>query len=169
MPTPRFVRAILPALLLALSACSTLPGTGGDDPCLGKDPAREARADQGNPTYPGQDVFTNQPVQKGTVLYSLTPGAAPGFAVDNYTLTEIQGSVTAYYTLLQVTQNPGTDAAGKPRTLRTNVRTFEVNTALCAGFGKALANPQHGPGGGTQYFISPSDAGKLSPGVIRPI
>jgi len=39
-----------------------------------------------------------------------------------------------------------------------------VTQDICVGKGKALAQNAitHGPGGATQYYISPSDAGKLS-------
>lgn len=176
MQTPRRVLALIPALLLSLSACTTSPTSGGGaDPCIGQNPAALASAWQGvsaenpNNIYTGKDSFTNHAVKKGTVLYSLTPGGTPGFAVDNYTLTEAGGKLTAYYELLQVSQDPGKDASGNPRTLRQNVRAYEVTTDLCAAFGKALMNPQFGKGGGSQYYIGPADAGKLSAGAVRPI
>lgn len=170
MPTPRVVLAVLPALLLSLSACSTLgtPGSGAD-PCLGKNPAAQASAWQGAAPYPGKDSFSNVAVKKGMTVYSLTPGATPGFAVDQSTLTEAGGSVVKYYELLQVTQDPGKDAAGNPRTLRTQVRAYQLTEDLCAAYGTAAANPQFGAGGGKQYYIVPADVEKLSPGANRPI
>ncbi len=70
---------------------------------------------------------------------------------------------------MQVTTDPGKDNAGLPRTLRDKVQAFRVTANICAARGKALANPQFGRGGGTQYYLSPSDAAKLSPERIRPI
>ena len=144
-------------------------------PCCGKDPATEASATQGrseaNPAnpYTGKDTYTNVIVNEGTVLYSLTPGAPPGFAVDEPTLAEARGSLVKYYDLVQVTTDPGKDPAGEPRKLRDKVRAFRVAEQICAARGIARANPQFGSGGGTQYYLSPADAGKLSPGKIRPI
>lgn len=135
----------------------------------------EASATQGrslaNPDNPyvGKDAYANVIVDAGTVLYSLTPGAPPGFAVAEPTLLEAGGSLVKYYELVQVTLDPGKDAAGEPRRLRDRVRAFRVTERICAARGIARANPQFGSGGGIQYYVSPSDAGKLSPGAIRPI
>ena len=74
-----------------------------------------------------------------------------------------------YYQLVQVTTDPGKDAAGLPRSLRDKVRVFRVTANICAARGKALANPQFGRGGGTQYYLSLADTAKLSPERIRPI
>jgi hypothetical protein len=155
-------------------AVAKSPGDSG--PCYGKNPAAEASATQGisvaNPTNPyvGKDTYTNVVVGEGTVLYSLTPaGAPPGFAVTEPTLVEAGGSLVKYYALVQVTTDPGKDAAGEPRKLRDKVRAFRVMENICAARGIAKANPQFGSGGGTQYYVSPSDAGKLNPGKIRPI
>ncbi|WAC70935.1 DUF4150 domain-containing protein [Roseateles sp. SL47] len=150
-------------------------GKGGCDPCCGKDPSAEARAWQGvspknpNNIYTGVDTYENVVLKKGTILYSLHPGGAPGFAVQNHTLLKAKGNVSDYYDLVQVSQDPGKDAAGNPRTLRQGVRAYRVNEDICVARGKALANPQFGPGGGTQYYVSPTDVGRLSPGKIRPI
>jgi len=170
MNTPRFVLAVLPALLLSLAACTTMPTPDpGPDPCLGNNPSAAASAWQGPPPYTGKDSFTNIVLRKGAVLYTLTPGGTPGFAVDDDTLAQAGGSVARYYELVQVSTDPGTDAHGKPRKLRENVRAYQANADLCVAFGKALANPQFGKGGGTQYYVVPADAGKLAPGAVRPI
>lgn len=176
------LRLALVAILLA--ACGTPPALDSLNaarsisdcgPCCGKNPALEASATQGisaaNPTNPyvGKDTYTNVVVNEGAVLYSLTPGAPPGFAVTEHTLIEAGGSLVKYYDLVQVTVDPGKDAAGMPRTLRDKVRAFLVTEHICAARGQAKANPQFGNGGGTQYYVSPSDAAKLSPGKIRPI
>jgi hypothetical protein len=157
---------------LAAGAPSPAAGCG---PCCGRDPAAEARATQGisptNPVNPyvGKDSYANIVVEEGTVLYSLTPGAPPGFAVLEQTLREAGGSQARYYELVQVTRNPGTDPDGRPRSLRDKVRAFEVVERLCAARGTARANPQFGSGGGTQYYVSPSDSPKLRPAGIAPI
>ena len=148
---------------------------GGDGACRGKNPAVEARATQGisaaNPTnpYTGKDDYNNVVVKKGMNFYSLTPGAPPGFAVNRETLTSAGGILLKYYDLVQVTTDPGKDAAGVPRKLRNQVRLFRVTEDICVASGIAKANPQFGRGGGTQYYVSPSDVGKLSPGESTPI
>lgn len=179
----------LAALAALLAACGTAPtgpatvpsadpvatAQGGPDPCLGRDPAQEARDTQGvsaayptNP-YTGKDTYANVVVKEGTVLYSLTPGAPPRFAVTEQTLRDAGGSWEKYYALVQVTTDPGKDADGKPRKLRESVRAFHVAEALCAAHGIAMANPQFGSGGGAQYYISPADGAKLRPGENVPI
>ena len=160
-------------LALLLAGCATTPDSRG--PCWGKDPAAEAAATQGispaNPhnPYTGKDAYTNVVVDAGTVLYSLTPGAAPGFAVLEQTLRDAGGSRERYYGLVQVTSDPGKDAGGMPRTLRDKVRAFQVLAPLCAASGTASANPQFGSGGATQYYVPASDADKLRPAAIAPL
>lgn len=174
--------ALVSVLLAACSAPIPSPdalavaaSTDVSGPCYGKNPAAEASATQGisaanpNNPYVGKDTYMNVVINEGTVLYSLTPGAPPGFAVTEHTLIEASGSLVKYYDLVQVTTDPGKDAAGAPRQLRDKVRAFRVIQHICAARGTAKANPQFGSGGGTQYYVSPSDAGKLSPGQIRPI
>ena len=73
------------------------------------------------------------------------------------------------YGLVQVTTDPGMDATGAPRKLRDQVRLFRVTEDICVARGQASANPQFGRGGATQYYVSPSDEGRLSPGKSRPI
>lgn len=182
----KYVAQSFVALLLA--ACSTQPierpaagpevaGLAGEacGPCCGKDPAAEARSTQGispaNPTnpYTGQDSYANIVVDEGTVLYSLTPGAPPGFAVTEDTLREAGGDSARYYALVQVTADPGKDEHGQPRTLRDKVRAFHVVERLCAARGTARANPQFGSGGGIQYYVSRDDKSKLRPADIQPI
>lgn len=175
-------------LALLLAACSSQPierpvpepvpaGLAGDGcgPCCGKDPAAEARSTQGaspaNPAnpYTGKDSYANVVVDAGTVLYSLTPGAPPGFAVTEETLRAARGDWASYYALVQVTTDPGKDEHGQPRTLRDKVRAFHVVERLCAARGAARANPQFGSGGGIQYYVSPDDKSKLRPAEIVPI
>jgi len=173
-------------LALLLAACGSQPiqrpgpgVAGGADeacgPCCGKDPGAEARSTQGispaNPSNPyvGQDSYANIVVDADTVLYSLTPGAPPGFAVTEETLRETRGDRASYYALLQVTTDPGTDEHGQPRSLRDKVRAYHVVERLCAARGSARANPQFGSGGGIQYYVSPADKSKLRPADILPI
>lgn len=167
-----------PLLALLLAACSgprLSSQAAGDGACYGKDPAAEARATQGvtaaNPfnPYVGKDDYGNVAVDTGTVLYSLTPGAPPGFAVLEDTLREAAGSQVRYYALVQVTLEPGRDEHGQPRSLRDKVRAFHVLERLCAARGTALANPQFGSGGGIQFYVSPNDRTKLRPADIAPI
>ncbi len=174
--------------VLLLAACSSQPverpaagsdvaGLAGEacGPCCGKDPAAEARSTQGispaNPAnpYTGKDSYANIVVDEGTVLYSLTPGAPPGFAVTEDTLREAGGDWARYYALVQVTTDPGKDEQGQPRTLRDKVRAFHVVERLCAARGTARANPQFCSGGGIQYYVSRDDKSKLRPADIQPI
>lgn len=168
-------------LALLLAACGTPASAPSGDrvaacgPCCDRDPAAEAAATQGvspaNPANPyvGKDSYANVVVEQGTVLFSLTPGAPPGFAVLEQTLRDAGGSRDRYYALVQVTRDPGKDPDGRPRSLRDQVRAFEVAERLCAARGTASANPQFGSGGGTQYYVSPSDRPKLRPAAIAPI
>lgn len=165
----------MPAPHPAASSATFVGSFGNCGPCCGRNPAAEASATQGisaaNPANPyvGKDSYTNVVVDEGTVFYSLTPGAPPGFAVTADTLAEAGGSLVKYYDLVQVTTDPGKDAAGAPRILRDKVRAFRVMENICAARGTATANPQFGRGGGRQYYVSPTDVRKLSPGKIRPI
>jgi hypothetical protein len=176
--------AALAALLAGCSTTPTVPGAGSPagptataqgGPCAGRDPAAEASATQGiSPAWPdniytGKDTYANVVVDEGTVFYSLTPGAPPRFAVTEETLRDAGGRWERYYALVQVTTDPGRDADGKPRKLRELVRTFHATEPLCVARGIARANPQFGPGGGTQYYISPADTAKLRPGADVPI
>ena len=173
-------------LALFLAACSSQaikqpePGLAGvaDEacgPCCGKDPAAEARSTLGiSPAHPanpytGKDSYANIAIDAGTVLYSLTPGAPPGFAVTEDTLRDAGGDWARYDALVQVTTDLGKDEHGQPRILRDKVRAFHVVEPLCAARGTARANPQFGSGGGIQYYVSPADKSKLRPADILPI
>jgi hypothetical protein len=172
---------LVAVLLAACSSPTTLPpaglaqGRADCGPCCDKNPAAEAAGTQGisaaNPEnkYLYKDTYVNVAVSEGTVLYSLTPGMSPGFAVTEDTLRASRGVLMNYYALVQVTTDPGTDADGMPRKLRENVRAFHVTAPLCVARGTAEANRQFGSGGGTQYYVSPSDVNKLRPGAIVPI
>jgi hypothetical protein len=169
--------AFVAAMLTACSSPTTVPPPRQADcgPCCDKNPAAEAAGTQGisveNPTNPyvGKDSYANVAVTEGIVLYSLTPGAPPGFAVTEDTLRASRGIPASYYALVQVTTDPGKDAQGMSRKLRENVRAFHVTAPICVARGIAKANRQFGSGGGTQYYVSPSDANKLRPGAIVPI
>lgn len=173
--TPTPVTVSLPPAPSAVIVGGAASSDGGAGVCRGKDPAVEAQATQGvsaaNPAnpYTGKDEYSNVVVKQGMIFYSLTPGAPPGFAVNAETLTSADGILLKYYDLVQVTTDPGKDAAGVPRKLRNQVRLFRVTEDICAARGIAKANPQFGRGGGTQYYVSPSDVAKLSPGESRPI
>jgi hypothetical protein len=92
-------------------------------PCCGKDPAAQASATQGispaNPGNPyiGKEAYANVAIDEGTVFYSLTPGATPGFAVLESTLRDAGGSWGKYDDPVQVTIDPGKDPEGRPRKL----------------------------------------------------
>jgi len=129
-----------PILALLLAACSgprLAKPDAGDAACHGKDPAAEARGTQGvsvahpfNP-YVGKDSYANVALDAGTVLYSLTPGAPPGFAVLEETLREAGGSQARYYALVQVSLEPGKDEQGRPRSLRDRLRA-SMSSSACA-------------------------------------
>lgn len=158
----------------AIDATVVAQGAGDCGPCCDRNPSAEASATQGmsaaNPhsPYVGKDTYDNVIVREGAVFYALTPGR-PGFAVGEQTLRDAGGSQETYYALVQVTTDPGKDAAGMPRTLRDKVQAYEVSERLCAARGTARANPQFGSGGGIQYYVSPSDSAKLVPGKVMPI
>lgn len=127
------------------------PGSkGACGPCCGKNPAAEARATQGisaaNPANPyvGKDRYDNVVIREGTLFYSLTPGSPPGFAVSYPTLERAGGSLSNYYELVQVTTDPGKDAAGLPRSLRDKVRVFRVTENICTrqGSGQSAIRPE---------------------------
>ena len=65
-----------------VSAVSLVPGIAEAATRAG----RVLRAMQGTPPYVGKDTYANVVIREGTVLYSLTPGAPPGFAVTGHTL-----------------------------------------------------------------------------------
>ena len=135
------------------------------DACDGKNPAAEAWSTQGedNPPYIGHDTFKNVVLKKGTILYSLTPGGEPGFAVTNHTVIAAKGSPERYHELTQVI------SPNKP--MRTQLQVFRLKKDLCVAKGKALAQDpkDFGSGGATQYYISPNDSASLKPGKIRNI
>lgn len=142
------------------------------NPCIGKRPDLEAMAMQGTSNYPNNpyafvDSYKNMVLKKGTILYSLTPGSAPGFGVTNHTLIKAAGNVVRYHDLTQVTA--GKDSNGNPRAMRKQVQAYRVNEDICVAKGEALANKQFGAGGATQYYVSPTDIGKLTPGKKRNI
>jgi RHS repeat-associated protein len=145
------------------------------NPCEGKDPAKEARGWQGTAPYKGVDSYQNTVLKRGTVLYSLYPGGAPGYAVTIGSLRQAAGSSEKFHDLVQVT--PGVDGDGNPRARRTQVRAYFVTKDICVAKGRAMANPTFDgvkddhvyPGGGLQYFIPPSEKVHLTPGIIRNI
>jgi RHS repeat-associated protein len=143
----------------------------GCDPCCGRDPAAEASATQGiSATYPtnpytGKDSFENFVLRKGTILYSLHPGKPPGFAVTNHTVIKAKGSAKKYHDLTQVQS----DNLPAGFSMRTEVTVYKVNEDICVGKGIAKANSQFGSGGATQYYVSPTDMGKLKAGINRKI
>lgn len=142
------------------------------NPCVGKNPSVEAMATQGTKTDPSNpyyqvDFFEDKVLKAGTILYSLSPGGAPGFGVTNHTLIKSKGDVIKYHDLTQVT--PGFDIGGNPRQMRNKVQVYRVNEDICVAKGIAKKNSQFGLGGATQYYVSISDVNKLTPGKIRPI
>lgn len=62
---------------------------------------------------------------------------------------------------------PGVDATGSPRWMRPLVQSFKINENICVAEGVAKNNPQFERGGATQYYVSPSNVGKLTAGKIR--
>lgn len=143
--------------------------------CCDRDPTEEARATQGvsavnpNNKYDKKDDYTNITLAEGTVLYSLTPGRTPGFAVTEDALREAAGDQKKFHALVQVSADSGKDANGKPRPMRHQVRAFHVAKPLCVASGKVAANTQFGSGGATQYYVSPADVGQLRTGAIVPL
>jgi hypothetical protein len=116
-----------------------------DDPCFGKDPSAVARSWQGSGDYSGVDSYKNVVLKKGTVVYGGVPGQT-AFYTNSATLLLAGGSASKVSELLQVKPHP-------IKGPRTEYAGYILKKDTCAASGKANANPQHGSGGGTQYFI----------------
>ncbi len=152
------------------------PGAGSspgcracDDPCAGtKNPSRGAGRFQGAGAYPGHDFWRNAVLRKGTTVYTLAPyGARPGgFFADASTLAASGGNSVQYHNLTQV-GHAGVDPSMRPA--RMKVQAFVVMEDICVAKSQALANPQFGPGGGTQYYVARADRLKLAPGPLLPL
>ena len=132
-----------------------------NNPCEGRNPAKEARSWQGKAPYTGKDTYTNVVVKKGTVLYTLYPHGpnTPNYFVEGSQLLAARGA-RAYNDSLQVAHS-GNYANQRP--MRTQVHAFLVKNDICMAKGKALANPHLGKGGGTQFFLEDRDKIHLSP------
>jgi hypothetical protein len=132
---------------------------GGCDPCCGKDPTVEAKTKQGpgNDPYLEVDSYKNVVLQKGTRLYSLAPGADPGFAIRGNTLKQAQGDAVKYHKLLQVKR----DNLPPGQFMRTEVNEYILTEDICVAKGKALRNEDFGHGGATQFYIPASERSKL--------
>ena len=145
---------------------------GGCEACCGKNPAAEAAATQGrspeNPDniYTGKDTYENMMLKKGTILYSLHPGDAPGFAVTIHTRIKAGGDAKRYHDLTQV-QSEGYE--NPKHTMRTRVKVYRVMKNICVAKGVALNNPQFGVGGATQYYIPVSERASVNSYGTRPI
>ncbi len=140
-----------------------------DDPCAGtKNPSRGAGRFQGAGAYPGHDFWRNAVLRKGTTVYTLAPyGARPGgFFADASTLAASGGNSVQYHSLTQM-GHAGVDPSMRPA--RMKVQAFVVMEDICVAKSQALANPQFGPGGGTQYFVARADRLKLAPGPLLPL
>jgi hypothetical protein len=53
--------------------------------------------------------------------------------------------------------------------MRKELDVWRITEDICVGKGVAASNTQFGPGGGTQYYVSPNDRAKLTRGLRRPI
>ncbi|RZK34721.1 MAG: hypothetical protein EOO61_13110 [Hymenobacter sp.] len=154
-----------------LGLAKSCPKNPACNPCTGANPTIEALAQQGtalDPTniYTGQDSYTNMVLKKGTILYSLAPGWAPGFAVTNHTVIKAAGDAKKYHNLTQV-QSEG--FANPAHQMRTELMSYRVMKDICVGKGAALANPQFGVGGVNQYYIQKADGVNLKQLRRRPI
>ena len=65
-----------------------------NNPCEGRNPAKEARSWQGKAPYTGKDTYTNVVVKKGTVLYTLYPHGpnTPNYFVEGSQLLAARGA-----------------------------------------------------------------------------
>lgn len=154
-----------------LGLAKSCPKNPACNPCTGANPTIEALAQQGtalDPTniYTGQDSYTNMVLKKGTILYSLAPGWAPGFAVTNHTVIKAAGDAKKYHNLTQV-QSEG--FANPAHQMRTELMSYRVMKDICVAKGAALANPQFGVGGVNQYYIQKADGVNLKQLRRRPI
>jgi RHS repeat-associated protein len=112
--------------------------------CIGN-PACQAKLWQGNGQYPGVDNWKNITLPKGSTVW----GGAPG--------------QSSFYTNSGTIQSAGNDAAkifqglqnsiGSHSAYRPGMTQYVVTQEIQVAQSVALANPQYGVGGYTQYFI----------------
>lgn len=118
-------------------------------------PSGLARGLQGSGNYPGVDAFRDIVLKKGTVIYGGHPGQS-AFYTTASGLRRAGDSASALFTGLQVARHP-------VRGYRPQVAAYEVLEDVPAAFGRAIANPQHGPGGLPQVVVPDYQS------VLRPI
>ena len=128
-----------------------------------KDPAKEATKWQGphNDNYPFIDVYENTVIKKGTILYALHPNGdqLPAYTVSHPTVRQYKGNPLGYHEALQVKLDP-------KYPMRSKVRAYSVTEDIYVARGRAEANPQHGKGGGLQFYIPEEARLKLKPGKV---
>ena len=108
-------------------------------------PAWKAKRWQGSGDYPGVDKWETIIMKKGDVVWGGEPGQGY-FYTSQATISKFGNDATKIFQSLQV-------GKGSYPTYRKGMTKYIVNQDIKVGRGKALANPQHGLGGGDQFFI----------------
>jgi hypothetical protein len=112
-------------------------------------PADMARMWQGTAPYRGIDGYSNVDLAAGTRLEAGAPGIG-SYAVDGGTAHAMGDNAADVFEGVQV--GPGAAGGAHPG-YRDSMVELHVNTDIPAATGTALANPQFGAGGTTQYFL----------------
>ena len=122
-------------------------------------PAGQARAWQGQGSYPGVDDWRNVTLQAGDIVYAGAPGESPFFTTGQAVATSGGQSATLFQSL-QVAPHPTLG-------YRPGVTLYLVTDETPAATASTTANPQFGPGGAQQFFIP--DRGNLQPVLSIPL
>ena len=112
---------------------------------LNMDLLKASQGAQGSGAYPGVDNWIIVEIPKGTKIYGGVPGQS-SFYLSYETLSEVKLSKSEVWKSLQVAPHPEFG-------YRSKIAEYELNSTYDISFSKVTANPQHGNGGGYQYFV----------------
>lgn len=107
--------------------------------------AAEAASWQGKGAYTGVDTWTNTTLKQGTVVYAGAPGSS-NFFTTGEAMAASGGDAAKMFQGLQVQAHPTFG-------YRPGMTLYMVTEDTEAAFSQALANPQFGAGGYSQYYI----------------
>ena len=130
-----------------LKKCKTIESAEVDREHVVKQasPVEEASTFQGSRDYPGKDKFKKLALKKGQIIYAGEPGATGFFAAED-------DVIGANFDATKIFQ--GLQVAPRNGIYRPAMKAYEVLEDTEVAMGRALANPQYGEGGFTQYYIS---------------
>jgi hypothetical protein len=114
-----------------------------------RSPSSIASSWQGKGKYPGVDDWDDDTLPKGSTVYGGTPGQN-GFYTNQNTLDDAGNDATKINEGLQI--KPASPFE-HPTRYRPNMTQYEVLEDTKVATSKALANPNYGSGGYTQYYI----------------